>query len=129
MSGGSRWTAICSRECARTSKNTRSRIRRAMACQEARSKVGFELGATDNGQTETTMRQARFTRTGKTPNANPGSPAAAGSPDRKTDGSSQCGCGCHRQTTANCGCCKLACFERPKYFCGQLLSDADLTLQ
>jgi hypothetical protein len=39
-----------------------------------------------------------------------------------------CGCGCREHTPAE-GCCKLTCFERPKYFCGQLLSDADLTLQ
>ncbi|HTB15621.1 MAG TPA: hypothetical protein VK752_28820 [Bryobacteraceae bacterium] len=37
-----------------------------------------------------------------------------------------CGCGCHGHAS---GCCKLTCFERPSYFCGQLLSDADLTLQ
>jgi hypothetical protein len=42
--------------------------------------------------------------------------------------SSLCGCGCSNPVeTANC--CKLTCFERPKYFCGQLLSDADLTLE
>ena len=39
-----------------------------------------------------------------------------------------CGCGCQGHATAG-GCCKLTCFERPSYFCGQLLSDADLTLQ
>jgi hypothetical protein len=44
--------------------------------------------------------------------------------------SSPCGCGCHQQHAPQpCGCCKLTCFERPKYFCGQLLSDGDLTLQ
>ncbi len=40
-----------------------------------------------------------------------------------------CGCGCHHQGTHAEGCCRLTCFERPQYFCGQLLSDADLTLQ
>jgi hypothetical protein len=43
--------------------------------------------------------------------------------------SSPCDCGCHDHVAEPCGCCKLTCFERPKYFCGQLLSDADLTLQ
>src|SRR5580658_3132585 len=43
--------------------------------------------------------------------------------------SSPCGCGCHEHAQQPCGCCKLTCFERPKYFCGQLLSDGDLTLQ
>jgi hypothetical protein len=44
-------------------------------------------------------------------------------------GAAPCGCGCYDHASENCGCCKLTCFERPKYFCGQLLSDADLTLQ
>jgi hypothetical protein len=45
-------------------------------------------------------------------------------------GKSGCGCGCHHHHGhESCGCCRLTCFERPKYFCGQLLSDADLTLQ
>lgn len=39
-----------------------------------------------------------------------------------------CGCGCGGHGNAG-GCCKLTCFERPSYFCGQLLSDTDLTLQ
>jgi hypothetical protein len=39
-----------------------------------------------------------------------------------------CGCGCHGHPRSE-GCCKLTCFERPTYFCGQLLSDTDLTLQ
>ena len=39
-----------------------------------------------------------------------------------------CGSGCrdHHKPEA---CCGLTCFERPQYFCGQLLSDQDLTLQ
>lgn len=40
-----------------------------------------------------------------------------------------CGCGCQEHGVPTEGCCKLTCFERPAYFCGQLLSDADLTLQ
>jgi hypothetical protein len=39
-----------------------------------------------------------------------------------------CGCGC-KDHPPQTGCCKLTCFERPTYFCGQLLSDADLTLE
>jgi hypothetical protein len=39
-----------------------------------------------------------------------------------------CDCGCQGRSHAN-GCCKLTCFERPSYFCGQLLSDTDLTLE
>src|SRR5215472_14852587 len=42
--------------------------------------------------------------------------------------STGCGCGCHEHPHTS-ECCKLTCFERPVYFCGQLLSDADLTLQ
>lgn len=45
-------------------------------------------------------------------------------------------CGCHSTGTAHCSChsseggtcCDLTCFERPKYFCGHLLTDADLSL-
>ena len=49
-----------------------------------------------------------------------------------TSASTGCGCGCGcgcREHTHKDECCKLTCFERPSYFCGQLLSDADLTLQ
>ena len=46
-----------------------------------------------------------------------------------TVSSSPCGCGCHGQALPSEGCCKLTCFERPQYFCGQLLSDADLTAE
>jgi hypothetical protein len=41
-----------------------------------------------------------------------------------------CSCGC--QGSANgggCTCCKPICFERPHYFCGQLLSDDDLSAE
>ena len=46
-----------------------------------------------------------------------------------TVNASPCGCGCHNQNSPPERCCKLTCFERPQYFCGQLLSDADLTLE
>ena len=36
-----------------------------------------------------------------------------------------CGCGCGCGGACNCG---LECLTRPAYFCGQLLTDADLTL-
>jgi hypothetical protein len=38
-------------------------------------------------------------------------------------------CGCPEVTPAQPCCCNLVCFERPDYFCGHLLTDADLTLQ
>lgn len=37
-------------------------------------------------------------------------------------------CRCHDQTPAQACCCHLVCLERPNYFCGHLLTDADLTL-
>lgn len=37
-------------------------------------------------------------------------------------------CGCHEQAPAPCTCCGIMCFERPNYFCGHLLTDADLSL-
>jgi hypothetical protein len=41
-----------------------------------------------------------------------------------------CGCGCggtgHKETSS---CCDTECFERPRYFCGHLLTDADLSLE
>lgn len=47
-----------------------------------------------------------------------------------SNGKSPCGCGCsdhgHKH---DAGCCHMVCFERPNYFCGHLLSDADLTLE
>jgi hypothetical protein len=46
-----------------------------------------------------------------------------------TVSASPCGCGCHGQALPSEGCCTLTCFERPQYFCGQLLSDADLTAE
>jgi hypothetical protein len=38
-------------------------------------------------------------------------------------------CGCHEQPPAPCTCCGITCFERPNYFCGHLLTDADLSLE
>ncbi len=43
--------------------------------------------------------------------------------------SRQSPCGCPEQTPSNPCCCNLVCFDRPNYFCGHLLTDADLTLQ
>ena len=37
-------------------------------------------------------------------------------------------CGCHEKEPAPCSCCGITCFERPNYFCGHLLTDADLSL-
>src|SRR5215469_15284098 len=56
--------------------------------------------------------------------------AASSSPTSSTAVATPCGCGCGCQGHAHAdGCCKLTCFERPSYFCGQLLSDTDLTLE
>ncbi len=38
-------------------------------------------------------------------------------------------CGCPEPVPSQPCCCHLVCFERPNYFCGHLLTDADLTLQ
>jgi hypothetical protein len=37
-------------------------------------------------------------------------------------------CPCPEELPPQC-CCSLVCFDRPNYFCGHLLTDADLTLQ
>lgn len=70
------------------------------------------------------MRQGPYTSTGRsaTMTSTPatGSTAASSSP---------CGCGCHDRRAGASSCCGLLCFERPSYFCGQLLSDSDLTVQ
>ncbi|MBV9759640.1 MAG: hypothetical protein JO340_03660 [Acidobacteriaceae bacterium] len=72
------------------------------------------------------MRQGPNTSTGM--RASPTStPAATQTTSSSSTGG--CGCGCHDQAATECSCCKLHCFERPQYFCGQLLSDAELTLQ
>jgi hypothetical protein len=39
-----------------------------------------------------------------------------------------CNCGCH-ETGHVCTCCQTPCFERPHFFCGQLLADGDLTAE
>ncbi len=70
------------------------------------------------------MNDTRTSRTATTRQTN--STASATS---TTVSSSSCGCGCHGQGLPSEGCCKLTCFERPQYFCGQLLSDADLTAE
>lgn len=44
-------------------------------------------------------------------------------------GSKRSPCGCADQTPSQPCCCNLVCFDRPNYFCGHLLTDADLTLQ
>ena len=75
------------------------------------------------------MAQPQATRRGNKANANTGTATATGTSNSTPAASTPCGCGCHDHATESCGCCKLTCFERPKYFCGQLLSDADLTLQ
>src|SRR5262245_47892370 len=43
--------------------------------------------------------------------------------------SGNCGCGCNCKTGCRCQtrCCDLDCLIRPNFFCGQLLTDADLT--
>lgn len=43
--------------------------------------------------------------------------------------SSKSSCRCHEQPPAAGTCCSLVCFDRPNYFCGHLLTDADLSLQ
>ena len=41
-----------------------------------------------------------------------------------------CSCGGHGSSGGGpCTCCKPICFERPHYFCGQLLSDGDLSAE
>jgi hypothetical protein len=73
------------------------------------------------------MRPPQGTSPRKTASAS--TPIATGASNSTPAASAPCGCGCHDHAVKVCGCCKLTCFERPKYFCGQLLSDADLTLQ
>ena len=41
-----------------------------------------------------------------------------------------CSCGCQGSTGGGaCTCCAPICFERPNYFCGQLLTDDDLSVE
>jgi hypothetical protein len=71
-----------------------------------------------------------YSQTPKSSKSNQGSTAATSSSSSTAVVTTPCGCGCgcggHTHLD---GCCKLTCFERPAYFCGQLLSDTDLTLQ
>jgi hypothetical protein len=69
------------------------------------------------------------TKRGNIGSAGTGTPATTGTSNSTPPASTPCGCGCHDHAVESCACCKLTRFERPKYFCGQLLSDADLTLQ
>jgi hypothetical protein len=39
----------------------------------------------------------------------------------------ECGCGCGGRCGCETRCCDLECLVRPNFFCGQLLTDADLT--
>ncbi len=43
-----------------------------------------------------------------------------------TGNTNGCGCGCAGQCTCDSQCCELECLVRPNFFCGQLLTDADL---
>ena len=43
--------------------------------------------------------------------------------------SRQSPCRCPEEVPPQQCCCNLVCFDRPNYFCGHLLTDADLTLQ
>ncbi|HEX3151497.1 MAG TPA: hypothetical protein VHR66_25695 [Gemmataceae bacterium] len=52
--------------------------------------------------------------------------AAAGSAKPKAKA---CSCGQTGSGGSGCNCCQPVCFERPKYFCGQLLNDDDLTAE
>ena len=38
-----------------------------------------------------------------------------------------CGCGCGGWCGCDTRCCDLECLVRPNFFCGQLLTDADIT--
>ncbi len=40
-----------------------------------------------------------------------------------------CGCGCGGGSKTTSECCGINCFERPRYFCGHLLTDDDLSLE
>ena len=46
--------------------------------------------------------------------------------DVKATGSGDCGCGCGGQCGCDSRCCDLECLVRPRFFCGQLLTDNDL---
>jgi len=44
-------------------------------------------------------------------------------------GTQSAACHCPQETPPPPCCCNLVCFDRPNYFCGHMLTDADLTLQ
>jgi hypothetical protein len=50
-------------------------------------------------------------------------------PGGTTTQSRQAPCHCPEEMPPKECCCNLVCFDRPNYFCGHLLTDADLTLQ
>jgi len=50
----------------------------------------------------------------------------APTPTSKPAGSRDCGCGCGGRCGCESRCCDLECLVRPNFFCGQLLTDADL---
>ncbi|HEY1758772.1 MAG TPA: hypothetical protein VGG72_25595 [Bryobacteraceae bacterium] len=70
-----------------------------------------------------------YTKSTKASSAGQSSSSSASASATATSSPCGCGCGCNHHGTPDTGCCKLTCFERPQYFCGQLLSDADLTLE
>lgn len=52
----------------------------------------------------------------------------ANAPDADRTGSAHdCGCGCGGTCSCETRCCDLECLVRPNYFCGQTLTDRDLT--
>lgn len=57
------------------------------------------------------------------------SPTMSTTTNRGSAQTGQSPCGCPEVTPSQPCCCNLVCFERPNYFCGHLLTDADLTLQ
>lgn len=50
----------------------------------------------------------------------------AGSSNMKGNGGCGCGCACGGQCGCDSQCCELECLVRPNFFCGQMLTDADL---
>ena len=51
----------------------------------------------------------------------------ANAPDVARGSAHDCGCGCGGTCTCDSRCCDLECLIRPNYFCGQTLTDRDLT--
>jgi hypothetical protein len=57
-----------------------------------------------------------------------GTPKTATNQNNST--AAPCSCGCQGSSGGGAGtCCQPTCFERPNYFCGQLLNDDDLTAE